>query len=74
MFWKNIPICFLLPRFKRYIQNEGVFENDFASDWYENNENYEIDSNILFNIWPTSTLTMMIRKMQYIMHQKYTKF
>ena len=59
---KHPQYVFCCHRFKRYIQNEGVFENDFASDWYENNENYEIDTNILFNIWPTSTLTMMIRK------------
>lgn len=59
---KHPQYVFCCHRFKRYIQNEGVFENDFTSDWYENNENYEIDTNILFNIWPTSTLTMMIRK------------
>lgn len=66
----NPKYSFCCHRFKRLIQEDNSWEDDYASMLYKCNENLQITRSVFFSVWLTQPLTVLYRTKSYFAFQK----
>ena len=58
---QNQQYVFCGHQYRRLNEFDNTFSNSPSFEWYKNTSSFEINTDVLFNIWPVSTLSMVIR-------------